>query len=730
MINTEQLKSLLRGIISRSSNSNFPIKSLIDGGFKTNSELTAVILSFALLSDNVQLIIFFLNYYRIKNMELELKASIFKQLFKTAYETREVYLLDALLQSHIKVEPLEIDFQEFALYKTIQWLNEAYDEDAGIAGFFDKLMLPELVKKLIETIHIDLTRTVLTTLRPLWVHVCLYSMDINIIDVIAQKIGHDNFCLGQSINTPYVRPQGKMLPGFPGILLDWLDYRCSNEGITRRSWQGDDEILKGLLKIIHHGKDKLISLQGGKALYTLAHWLYTDKDEILWMKALIWSGASVNMKNKENLNLREIAESSNGGRGSKLISFLETIFPREKRPWAVLIQENRSLKKRKKSEKSIMPSFGSDIFEHIYFPLDLKKYLISQHFELSQNDKNRLLITVLAFNFFTCKSEYQSAAWILIASGADIESAEQGFNGQNIKLPDMLAGSGFSFALKSNIRNDILPLPKKFNIPATEPKRYLYGLFFSFVSDGNEVGLELLLKIHCPFQGELGLFYINKLIQIAKEKKYFTIENLLNSILIALNYRKDIESIKQSFQKIKSEHRLSDGSLNKKWFELQTKLRQELLYAIDCAKIETVKELVACGADLNFGGFCSPRGYYFEFTTARNIDGIHPLHLACLQPTEESSLIMFQLLVDLGASVHSANEYTKLRYGKNLKDIYILDEDRQELYDLICNIETLQPVLKSNEEILILYRSQKNVTTSKDHKPCEMYSTQSLHHIL
>lgn len=191
--------------------------------------------------------------------------------------------------------------------------------------------------------------------------------------------------------------------------------------------------------------------------------------------------------------------------------------------------------------------------------------------------------------------------------------------------------------------------------------KYAYQLLIELTKAGDLKGIQLLINSGLPLLRPEALPALQQAIDISKASRNDKIQTLLEKHL------KESENINTARRDLEKNKGKSD----------QEKMRLQLLTAIAQGDRQGVIQLVKEGSDPGNLGLCYPRESGFERIVLKgggwlHADGVSPLHMACMYHSIPNSVEIFQVLLDLGADFHLANDYAKVRFGKYLK--YLIPE--------------------------------------------------------
>ena len=214
--------------------------------------------------------------------------------------------------------------------------------------------------------------------------------------------------------------------------------------------------------------------------------------------------------------------------------------------------------------------------------------------------------------------------------------------------------------------------------------------FFKHAANIGDINkLKLMLDGGMRFRDIIALDMLQGIIMTAKATNP-ALEELLTPVLL-------------KEQKIFNANAKSLATDRKDDIAYQFKLRPKMLAAIGTGNVDAIIDLVAKGADPNFGGDGMQDEYVVKGAIGYNARGINPLQFACMHPIQEKAIAIFKVLQDLGASIKIANLYTQKSSSKDLPALYQRSENR-----FLYNTLKKAAVRESDES------SKEKLTAAKD----------------
>lgn len=644
------------------------IVAAIDQGLK----LTKEFIEEFIVKENADLIVCLLNYAKLKKINIALDRSCLLELLSKSVSSSNHHLLEIVLTENEKSNHLGSEDLETALFDAI----------SGCENYKGILLVRLLAEK------VDLENIDLITGYPLWALCLLCSKQPEIVFILNEMISEKDFLL--------------VTDRFPGI----LDALCwGYNGISRSAYcsslivpyhNRDLITLENVLKL---GGQKLVEKQGESAFVKIVE-QYQPQPQV---KKLALDMADVLLR--YGASGQEAIEAAMKHSFYEMIGFLEKkgVCPSEN-----AVNEFIS---------DLREGYQEEISQNRFLFYGVHFYIVERlvkHVGYFVDIDHKHFAKSLRFTYFL---DLEWLEKIFMKLGETLASGKLPYGNMEDKHRRLLNRAATMFVAigwnpsQSRGLEHIAQYAEDFEIPKTEHRRYIDGVLLNCAKIGDIETINLMLETGLRFRGDKEIASLERIIEVAKKQNHPDIEKLLIPLL---EPAKIIQEAVVSFNKIKSE------GLHESWLEQQMDMRLKLFKAIARNDQNEIISLVSNGANLNFGGLCAPGDSSFEYFNIggawESIDRVHPLYFACTQTMDKNTCIsIFQLLIDLGANIHSANEYSLMRCGKDVKSLVMLMNDKNLLYRHVLNAELKQEKPCRRKEFMPLQKlKQQELKVEKE----------------
>lgn len=651
------------------------IVSAIDQGLTLTQEFIEQFIT----TENADLIVCLLNYTKLKNINIELDRSNLLVLLNKSISSNSHHLLKIIIRENEKSNHIENYVFENILFKVISDCEN-----------YKGILLVRLLAEKINLKNIDQA-----TGYPLWALYILCSKQPEIIFILYEMITEKYFLL--------------VTNRFPGILNAWcsrfdkISTFADRASLIVHFFDRNTITLENLLKL---GGPKLINEQGGAALERIADQNGRMKDTKKYIlelaDILLRYGASGQEAMKTAMlthafGMIDFLQKKGIVPSEKSISDLIDDLQNPKTPtlagFVEEIEEDDNYERAKRDPHSIhfytvkMVSRNVSFFVYLDYK-DFAKSLRTTHFlnqEWAEKNFKRLrrLLNSGRMPYGKCRDKHRK-----LLNQALIMFVAVGWN------PSLCRGL-----------EHIAKHAEDFEIPKTEHRRYIDGILLNCAKIGDIETIRLMIETGLRFRGDKEFASLVRIIRMGHSHGHDDIMRLLIPLL------EQAETIKNALISYKEK----SSFVHEGWFEQQRDMRIELFKAITINDQDKIIRLVSNGANLNFCGLCTQIQGCSEFFNI-GIDGIHPLSFVCTRTMDENTCIsIFQLLIDLGANIHSANEFSLLRCGQDVKNVVLRINDKNLLHRHIILAELKQENPCKRKEFLPFHKlKQQELKAEKE----------------